>query len=181
MIEGASFSFKPSDGEAGISEMLATMAGLVKTANLRGIVDRVAGGISRDSIVAGINPLVGVYEFLRRHIVFKTDPWGTDQVAAPDTLLTRIAQAGHTSGDCDDVATLGASLVRALGYQPVFLVMGRPEITDRMTGKVKLIHVFYGARVRGTIIPFDPQERIPPGQLPPKHTIGRLETYEIFP
>ncbi|MBX3377534.1 MAG: hypothetical protein KF678_11100 [Phycisphaeraceae bacterium] len=179
MIEGASFSFKPSDGERGISEMLAVMAGLVKTANLRGIVDRIAGGISRDAAAAGISPLVGVYEFLRRHIVFKTDPWGTDQVTAPDTLLTRIAQTGQTSGDCDDVATLGASLVRALGFEPVFLVMGRPEFRDPVTNKVKLIHVFYGARVRGTIIPFDPQERIPPGQYP--RDIGRLEVYEIFP
>lgn len=180
MIEGASFHFRPSPGEAGISEMLAVMAGLVKTANLRGIVDRIAGAISRDAAASGGDQLVGVYDFLRRHIVFKTDPWGTDQVTAPDTMLTRIAAAGRTSGDCDDVATLGAALVRALGHQPVFLVMGRPELRDA-AGRVKLVHVFYGARVNGAIIPFDPQERIPPGQYPPAHTIGRLEVYEIFP
>ena len=179
-IEGQSFSFSPQAGERGTSEMLAVMAALVKSSNLRGIVDRVAGAIARDAKAAGVTALAGVYDFLRAHLDFKPDPFGTDQVTAPDTLLQRIAENGRTSGDCDDVATLGASLIRAMGFEPVFLVMGKPGDLDPATGRLKLKHVFYGARVRGTIVPFDPQERIPPGVWPPKWSIGRLEVYEIF-
>lgn len=181
MIEGAGIRFEPSEGEKGISEFLAMMAALVRTAGIRGIVDRVAGGLSRDAKESGRSALVEVYNFLAARFEFKRDPFKTDQVTAPDTLLTRIAATGRTSGDCDDVATLGAALVCALGYEPVFIVVGKPGNLDRATGKVKLTHVFYGARVRGQVIPFDPQERIPPGQWHPPQTIGRVEIYEIFP
>jgi hypothetical protein len=179
-LEGESFRFTPQEGEKGTSEFLAMMAAMVKTSKLRGMVDAVAAAISRDADAAGKSPLFGVYQFLAKRIVFKPDPVGTDQVTAPDTLLARIAKDGKTAGDCDDVATLGASLVYALGYIPLFLVMGKPGDLDRQTGKVKLKHVFYGALVRGAIIPFDPQERVPAGAWPEPRSIGRMEVYEIF-
>ncbi len=180
-FEGNRIQFTPQEGEKGTSEFLAMMAALVKTSNLRDIVQKVAAAISRDSHAAGTLPLYGVYSFLRRFVVFKSDPIGTDQVTAPDTLLTRIANDGKAEGDCDDVATLGASLIYAMGHTPVFLVMGKPGDIDRATGKVKLKHVFYGAIIRGIIIPFDPQEEVRPGAWPAPRSIGRMEVYEIFP
>lgn len=180
-LDGHNISFTPQAGERGTSEFLAMMAALVKTSGLRGIVARVAAAIAADARAQGRSPVSGVYNFLRAKIDFKPDPVGTDLVTAPDTMLQRIAENGKTAGDCDDVATLGASLLRALKFDPVFIVIGKPGDLDPDTGRLKLKHVFYGARVRGSIVPFDPQERIPPGVWPPKWAIGRLEIYEIFP
>lgn len=83
--------------------------------------------------------------------------------------------------DCDDVATLGAALLLAAGIPPVFIVTGRAKDRDPGTGAVKLRHVFYGARIGDQVMPFDPQERVPPGRWPRLDNGDRLEFYDVLP
>jgi hypothetical protein len=186
------FTFKLSPGEEGISESLAGMAELVvqsvrqgATVGTGALVQEVAVAIWTTIAFPGMATsanreryMVAVYKFLRTGIRFKQDPPFTELVRHPDQLLQMIA-AGACACDCDEVATLGAALLLAVGIMPVFLVVGKRRDTDPKTGQVRLTHVFYGACEVGRLIPFDPQERIPPGEWPPAVTIGRAELYEI--
>lgn len=102
-----------------------------------------------------------VYEFLKRNVKFVKDPAGLEHVRHPDQLLEEIRHRGQTAGDCDDVATLGAALLKKLGLQACFIVAGR-----RRGGRFE--HVLYGVRDRsGQFYPIDSQHRII-GTLPRK-------------
>jgi hypothetical protein len=177
--------FALSPGERGISETLAAMSAVVHQASkTSSLIDRTAAALA-----ARIGPgesrgalLRVLYGFLADHLTYKDDPIGTEKLRHPDQLLAEIAKGGRTAADCDDVATLGASLAAAMGFRPVFLVTGRPGDIDRSTGRIKLSHVFYGIDAgRAGTIPFDPQEKIPPGKWPPREYVGRIERYIIFP
>jgi len=102
-----------------------------------------------------------VYEFMKRNVKFVRDPAGLEHVRHPDQLLEEISRRGQTTGDCDDVATLGAALLKKLGLQACFIVAGR-----RRGGRFE--HVLYGVRDRsGRFYPIDSQHRVI-GKLPRK-------------
>ena len=55
---------------------------------------------------------------------FVADPVADELVTDPVLLLRDIAQAGYGAGDCDDVATLGATLAESVGLPARFIVVG---------------------------------------------------------
>lgn len=181
-------AFKLSPGEEGISESLSGMAEVVRQVRILGtpgtgrrVLDKsntIAAGVGgRATFCEGY--LLAVYDFLLRHVEFTEDPPFIELVRHPDELLDTIARAGKCRCDCDEVATLGAALLWARSIEPVFMVVGKPGDFDAH-GRVRLKHVFYAARIEGRLLPFDPQERIPPGQWPPRGAIGRLEAYSVL-
>lgn len=51
------------------------------------------------------------------------DPYGVELVRSPEMLLTQYHTTTVMSGDCDDVATLAASLALALGLAPRYVAV----------------------------------------------------------
>src|SRR5205809_520220 len=84
-----------------------------------------------------------VYEFLKEHVKFVVDPPRVEHLRHPDQLLFEIDNFGRSSGDCDEVATLGAALLKKAGVDACFIVAGR-----RKDGRFE--HVLYGVRDRKT-------------------------------
>lgn len=114
-----------------------------------------------------------VYSWLRGVVRFRLDPRGVEYLRTPDEMIAAIIRDDEVSADCDDVASLGASLLAAGGVRPVFLLASyEPE--------GEWDHVFFGSARSAdvslhTIVPLDPQERIPVGVYPPKSVAGRVE------
>lgn len=95
-----------------------------------------------------------IYEFLRKHVLFKRDPAGIEHVRHPDQLAVEVENGGIALADCDDVATFGATLARAAGLTAFFVV-----VSTRPAGEFH--HVFFGVTdERGLPVYLDPQERI---------------------
>jgi len=64
-----------------------------------------------------------IRRFLERRIRFHPDPLNFETIKEPEFQLREIAQAGYSSGDCDDIATLGAALGLAVGLPARFRIM----------------------------------------------------------
>lgn len=145
----------------------AAMVAVIHSTERTGWVRTLAG-----KILHGRAPADGlgvVYGFLRTHMDFGRDPENVELVRHPDQLIAEFERTGRMHGDCDDLACLGAALVRALGYPAALIVAGR-----QADGPFE--HVYYGAAVNGRLIPFDPQERVPPGQ---EHPAERRKVYAV--
>lgn len=64
-----------------------------------------------------------IREYLATRMVFEFDPPGVELIRTPELLLNHIGCNGIASGDCDDVAVLGASLGLAAGLQPSYVLL----------------------------------------------------------
>lgn len=118
-----------------------------------------------------------LYHFLAERCKFQADPNGVEHLRHPAVLATRILRSPHNvlRIDCDDLATLAASLLLVVDYPPVFVVM-----SPLPTGPYR--HVFAGvAYGRGDrlspcphdlFMAIDPQETCHFGQRVPA---GRME------
>lgn len=107
--------------------------------------------------------LLALDRFMRDCVHFRGDPVGLEMLRSPSTLLAEIAVSPHgrTSGDCDEVAMLFGSIVRALGMRPLLVIVAR-------TADRPFHHVHPAVEVvPGGVIPFDPQERVKPGTWTP--------------
>jgi transglutaminase-like putative cysteine protease len=66
-----------------------------------------------------------VRDWLGQHVKFLADPYiDGDVIRAPDYLLAQYAKDGVIQGDCDDVATLAASMLQAIGIPARFTALG---------------------------------------------------------
>lgn len=163
--------FDLAAGDAGVSETLAAMSAFVEHGRSMPRARALAAWMRRQ----GREPSLVLYDWLRRHVVFRRDPHGTELVRTPELLLERVERDGQASCDCDCTATLGATLLAAMGVEPAFCLTGHLAIM----GHVPLRHVFYGAVAANglDVIPYDPQEGVPPGRWPQAR---RTEVYRIF-
>lgn len=69
------------------------------------------------------NAATNLRAWLLTHSRFTPDPDNMELVRTPVEQLHVIATHGTMPGDCDDVATLGAALARALGMRARFVVL----------------------------------------------------------
>lgn len=162
---GDSLRLRLPDGEAGTAATLELMRAIVDDAVMYSpAVQRIASAIvaaaPRRNVPIAIQLL---WHFLRDHVLFKRDTFGAEHLRTPDQLLAEIARSSRTAADCDDVAMLGAALLKSMGLPAFFVVASRRR--DRV-----LEHVFFATRVRGQVVPLDPQENLPPGQWPARLT-----------
>jgi hypothetical protein len=115
-------------GDAGTDTTLRRMAAMVRRDALNSTVRGVALGIVRRCPDQGAGAtacqLRALRKFLVRHVRFVRDPVHAELVHAPRILAQQLVATGSTSGDCDDVATLGAALGRAVGFDARFVVLG---------------------------------------------------------
>lgn len=84
--------------------------------------------------------------WLQLHAIFTPDPDNVELVRTPVEQLRQIAYSGTMRGDCDDVATLGAALAKALGLRVRFVVLG----FDGVGGAFQHVYAqLYDAGVKG--------------------------------
>lgn len=95
-------------------------------------------------------------------VKFRPDPDGVELLRHPAEMLEEIRESAATEGDCDDLAMLAAALALAAGRRPAFIVVARRP------APAPYEHVYYGlVDAAGTLVPFDPQQRTPPGRFTP--------------
>ena len=141
-------------GDAGIVSTLWIMKALVDDAvESGGPTARLGTMLAATSGRVPDNQLQAIYNWLSRHITFKRDPNGLENVRHPDQLVTEIEEYGNTSGDCDDVATLGAALIRQCGLRPALIV-----VSVKPSGAYH--HVTAAAQLPGGLSVVDPQEKM---------------------
>lgn len=110
--------------DQGTVQTLAKMRQLVNdsltTPSLRAVAARTVLGCGRN--------LECQHQALRRWLVghwrFLRDPSGVELLHRPERLLDQILQTGYATGDCDDVAILGAALGKVVGFPARFVVLG---------------------------------------------------------
>lgn len=86
-----------------------------------------------------------IFEFVRDRVRFTDDPVGVEKLQGPRYTLHLMA------GDCDDRATLVASLLRSIGISSRFrVVASSPQARGAFS------HVYVVATVQGRDVPLDP-------------------------
>lgn len=162
------------DGDAGVrASVAAMMAAALDAAKDPDIAHAARLFAAEAKSYRGPSQLLDrLYTWLRDFRVYAEDPPGVELVRDPLETL-RAMRAGERPGiDCDDLAVLAAALLLADGrYEPVFVVVGR----EPKAAGGRFHHIFYGVlrnargpATRENVIPFDPQENIPPGEWSPR-------------
>lgn len=111
-------------GYAGTRDTLAYMRALVRHDVAEPIVTEATAAI----VGAERHPETQaalIRSWVDDHSTFVRDPAELELLVAPALQLTTIRTLGSASGDCDDVATLAATLGLAVGLRARFVVVGR--------------------------------------------------------
>ena len=150
------------------SATLGIMGGLTIDAILRSArVQRVARMLAAAADGRGVACPLYIFTWMRERFRFSRDPMGYENLRLPEVVIDEALAAmnaglGRIPIDCDDSSMVCASLLGALGYQPGFAVVARPERPNQWA------HVFCVIDDRGTYVPFDPQETGAVGAWPAK-------------
>lgn len=110
------------------------------TAAMRGLVKKYAQHEDIRTLAAHLWDAVGVYNWVKTHMRYASDPKGIELIRVPTMLLRQMKEQGYCAGDCDDNTVLCCSLLAALGYTPAIIVLGK---TPRAEGG-KFVHVLPG-------------------------------------
>lgn len=143
------------DGEAGVRATLNVMRG-IKNAykKLPSIRNKAIAIVSRTPQKAFLTEIKLLHEYVRDNIRYVRDIAGVETVQTPDVTLALRA------GDCDDKATLLATMLESIGHPTRFVAMG--------TQPGKFSHVFVETRTSTKWISLDPTEPFAAGWRPPK-------------
>lgn len=78
---------------------------------------------------------LGVNDFLRATWRIVPDPYDVEFISSPVRQLALLSERGYLAGDCDDAATLAASILAAGGW-------GCTLVAIRLHGYPEFSHVF---------------------------------------
>lgn len=112
-------------GDYGAAQTLDRMASLANRALTVPLVVETANGIAATVAArdyAGIAQ--NIRAWLQRHFRFVRDPLGVELLRDPEYQLRQWMAQGFITGDCDDVAVLGAALGKAVGIGARFVAVG---------------------------------------------------------
>lgn len=111
-------------GDAGVYQTLAAMRALVYDSAADPYVRAWAVEIARTVPPRDGGALaLAIRDFLVEHVTYLDDPVGVELVHRPARLLEEIHARFYVTGDCDDVATLGAALGATVGLPSRFVVL----------------------------------------------------------
>ncbi len=83
-----------------------------------------------ETCVRGLQPkdylseIIAVRNAVAAHVRYLNDPVGVELVKDPERLVEEIESTGRGIGDCDDIATLIATMLRQLGRTVEFVTVG---------------------------------------------------------
>lgn len=144
--EGYTFEIRSiPDGREGVIATLKIMRRIVREYKrdpaLLFLARDLTRGVTAKDWIAEIRT---IFDFVRGTIRYTLDPNEIETLFTPDKLLQ------HGSGDCDDMATLLATLLESAGHPTRFCAVG--ERAGDLT------HVYVETRVGDTWISLDPTE-----------------------
>lgn len=138
--------FALADGDAGTRQTIEVMRDLVQRGVAHPLVRQTAVNIARTVPPGDLNAIGrAIRRWLQEHVHFVYDPMNVEHVTAPDILLSECEVRYFTTGDCDDIAVLGATLAGAVGVQSRFVVLGFGPDPEAPMGHI-YTEVFDGAQ-----------------------------------
>ena len=159
-------------GMAGTDETVRAMsdvamgtygAGSVKIRNLALDTIRTAKVAERDQY----NEVVAIHEWVKRHLRYVRDPFGTELITHPETLAF-----DRTDGDCDDHVVLEAAMLGSLGIPTNFIVVG---FKGQGPSHVYMQATVRDANGKSEVIPLDPiVKKQPAGWEAPNPTLKKV-------
>lgn len=149
-------------GPAGIRRTLQIMADLASQAKRDPQIRELALDVVRyvrPKDYAG--EAAAVFDWVRQNIHYRRDVRGVEVVTWPQKTLE------YSAGDCDDMVTLLAALLEAIGQRVRFVAMGqRPG---------RFSHVFAEVLLAGEWVAMDPTEPVPFGWRPPQIAVQMVQ------
>lgn len=115
--------FEIPAGEPGTVATLEVMAELAHEGARDRLLKQAARHIVGYTTGSPLGRARAIRAFLARHVRFYPDPFELELVSAPRLQLEHIRTDGYVTGDCDDIATLGAALGLASGLPARFVVL----------------------------------------------------------
>lgn len=113
-----------SRGDEGTRQTLQKMKRLVNGSLVLPIVRGTAVNVMRPVVPRDrAGQVAAVRGFLTERVQFLRDPVGVELLHSPDWLLREIQARYYVTGDCDDVAILGAALGKAAGLKARFVAV----------------------------------------------------------
>jgi transglutaminase-like putative cysteine protease len=153
------------DGDAGTRATLQVMASLVrqyrKSLPIRELALDIVQGIPGHKNFAG--EAAALTYWVRDHIRYVRD------VNDVETVQTPLKTLDFGQGDCDDQATLLATLLQAVGFRTRFMAIKTAALGP-------YIHVLTQAHVNRDWVPLETTEDWEPGQFPIRIAGAMFET-----
>lgn len=108
-----------------------------------------------------------IYEALLDSTRFVKDPTKKELIQTPQRMLAEIGERGITSGDCDELSTLLATMLSAIGHRPQFRFGARDFGWQ---------HVWVQDEINGRLVDLDLAERQPFGRYLSfkRYGVGRI-------
>lgn len=117
--------FPQSNGEAGVRQTLARMAGLIRGASLDpAIRDQAALAISGCGKGNTTCFCYALLSWVNRHVKYVADPQGVELLHDPRLMARGIAGGKLVYGDCDDMSMYLGALLISIGLRPTLRAVG---------------------------------------------------------
>lgn len=127
-------------GDDGVMQTLKRMSQLIeRSSEAPAVVDLARRIVGMTRSPAPAVQARAIRAWLKSVWRFADDPVNRELLVTPERMLETYAQLGFIPGDCDEAATLGASLAAAVGLYPTLTVLAWP---DPETGGDRLSHVY---------------------------------------
>ena len=114
--------FKLSNGKKGNHQTISVMKKLARERSGHPLVRKTAVDILNQYQVASQDYVTEAYvigNWVKENVAYVRDPDNIEYLQDPLTILENVSR-GVARGDCDDMATLAATLLLAIGHRPAF-------------------------------------------------------------
>lgn len=111
--------FPQAGGEAGVRQMLATMAAHARAGQFDPLIrSQAALAISGCPRGHKVCQALALLAWVQRKVQYTPDPADGEALKTP-ALMAQEVERGNAFGDCDDMSTYLAALMKAIGLRPV--------------------------------------------------------------
>jgi len=117
--------FPQSTGVLGVRQTLSMMAGLANGAMLNALIrDQAAAAVSGCGKGNRACWCAALMLWVNRSVRYVPDPAGVELLHDPRLIARGIAEKKQVYGDCDDMSTYLAALLKSVGLSPVLRAVG---------------------------------------------------------
>lgn len=112
-------------GDSGTSRTVSEMRQVVRGGLRDPLVLNYAKQLALDCVPRDMKcRALRIRHWMMEHFQFEKDPVGVELLMTPRLMLDRVVARGVIQGDCDDAATLSATLGMAVGLPARFVLFG---------------------------------------------------------